>query len=191
MSSELSEIVSSDLDELILVNPDDTPVGKQTKKACHLEHGKLHRAFSIFIFNNEGEVLLQQRSEQKFLWPMHWSNACCSHPRVGEDSEVAARRRLKQELGISIPLTYLYKFEYHAKYKNIGSEHELCWVWVGLADAKDISPNSNEIASWKFLSKKKLDQELSQNPNVYTPWMKMEWHRIYEDHNDTLKSIIG
>ena len=190
MTSELSEIVSSDLDELILVNSDDIQIGKREKKVCHLKQGELHRAFSIFIFNTQGEVLLQQRSEQKFLWPMYWSNACCSHPRVGENSEDAARRRLEQELGISTELTYLYKFEYHAEYNSIGSEHELCWVWVGVAEAKNISPNSNEIANLKFLSKKDLDQELLHNPKIYTPWMKMEWQRIFEDHNDTLKKIM-
>ena len=182
----LSKVVSDDLEELILVNSDDEKMGIRSKRECHLDQGELHRAFSVFIFNSAGEVLLQQRTAQKFLWPLYWSNACCSHPRAGEESEQAAYRRLEQELGITVPLTYLYKFEYHAQYKDVGSEHELCWVWVGFAEAQDISPNINEIANWRFFPKEELDQELLQNPDRYTPWMKMEWERIFKDHQDVL-----
>ena len=121
MTSISNEIVSSDLEDLILVNSDDENLGTRPKRECHLNQGALHRAFSVFIFNSAGEVLLQQRTAQKFLWPLYWSNACCSHPRAGEDSEEAAHRRLKQELGISVSLTYLYKFEYQARYENVGS----------------------------------------------------------------------
>ena len=107
MSSALNEVVSSDLEELILVNSQDEQVGARQKLECHLGQGELHRAFSVFIFNSVGEILLQQRTAEKLLWPLYWSNACCSHPRVGEDPEDAAYRRLDQELGISVPLTYL------------------------------------------------------------------------------------
>ncbi|MEO2181523.1 MAG: isopentenyl-diphosphate delta-isomerase, partial [bacterium] len=72
------------------------------------------------------------------------------------------------------------------RYQNVGSEHELCWVWIGFAEAQDISPNSNEVANWRFFSRKELDKELSQNPDTYTPWMKMEWERIFKDHQDLL-----
>ena len=186
MSPKQNAIVSSDLEELILVNAHDEKVGTRPKLECHLDQGELHRAFSVFIFNSAGEVLLQQRAAQKFLWPLYWSNACCSHPRAGEDSEVAAHRRLNQELGISASLTYLYKFEYHAQYRDIGSEHELCWVWIGFAEEQDVSPNSNEIADWRFFSKEELDKEISENTDNYTPWMKMECERIFSDHQDLL-----
>ena len=188
MTSISNEIVSSDLEDLILVNSDDENLGTRPKRECHLNKGVLHRAFSVFIFNSAGEVLLQQRTAQKFLWPLYWSNACCSHPRAGEDSEEAAHRRLKQELGISASLTYLYKFEYQARYENVGSEHELCWVWVGFAEEKDISPNNNEVANWRFFPKEELDEELSQKPETFTPWMKMEWERIFKDHHDVLNN---
>ena len=188
MTSISNEIVSSDLEDLILVNSDDESLGTRPKRECHIDQGALHRAFSVFIFNSAGEVLLQQRTAQKFLWPLYWSNACCSHPRAGEDSEEAAHRRLKQELGISASLTYLYKFEYQARYQNVGSEHELCWVWVGFAEEKDISPNNNEVANWRFFPKEELDKELSQNPETFTPWMKMEWERIFKDHQDVLNN---
>lgn len=180
------EIVSSDLEDLILVNEHDDNIGSMTKQQCHLGDGELHRAFSVFIFNKQGDVLLQRRSDQKMLWPMYWSNACCSHPRAGEDSEEAAHRRLQQELGISSPLTFLYKFQYQARFQDIGSENELCWVWIGVAEEKDITPNTNEVADWRFFSREELNHELENNPDAYTPWMKMEWQRIFQDHSTQL-----
>ena len=181
-----AEVVSSDLEDLILVDSTDQPVGTLPKWECHQGEGTLHRAFSVFIFNRKGEVLLQRRSEQKMLWPMYWSNACCSHPRDGEEAEEAVVRRLQQELGIDCELTYLYKFEYQARFKDVGSENELCWVWVGFAEAEDIVANANEIAEWRFISPEDLNRELETNPDAYTPWMKMEWERIHSDHADQL-----
>ena len=175
-------IVSSDLDQLILVDSADQQIGSMTKPDCHLGTGTLHRAFSIFIFNQAGDVLLQRRSKQKMLWPGYWSNACCSHPRLGETSVAAAHRRLKQELGISAALSYLYKFEYQAPFEDIGSEHELCWVWIGVTEDENIVANANEIAEWRFVSRAQLDQELDENPDEFTPWMKLEWQRIFDHH---------
>lgn len=180
------QVVSSDDEPLILVNDADEALGTMPKLACHLNNGTLHRAFSVFIFNQAGEVLLQQRSEQKLLWPMYWSNACCSHPRDGEEAEEAAHRRLKQELGFSTPLTFLYKFQYHAPYLDVGAEHELCWVWIGFAEAGEVTVNENEIANWRFVPRAELDQALEQDPESYTPWMKMEWQRIFAEHSDVI-----
>lgn len=184
--SPRNDIVSSDDEALILVNDNDEAIGTLPKLDCHLNQGTLHRAFSVFIFNKAGDVLLQQRSEQKLLWPGYWSNACCSHPREGEETEEAAHRRLKQEMGISSKLTFLYKFQYQAPYKDIGAEHELCWVWVGLAEADSVSSNDNEVADWRFFSKETLEQELKSHPENYTPWMKMEWQEILANHSDAL-----
>lgn len=177
-----ADIVSSDLEELILVNPDDEEVGTMNKLDCHQGNGVLHRAFSIFIFNEQGDTLLQQRSRQKMLWPGYWSNACCSHPRTGESAEEAAQRRLQEELGLSVELSYLYKFEYQANFGDIGSENELCWVWLGITDDQEINPNLNEVAAWRFFGTAELDAELSNNSAAYTPWMKMEWQRIMSDY---------
>ena len=181
MSSTAHDIVSSDSEELILVNSDDEILGNMAKIDCHLGDGILHRAFSVFIFNEAGQVLLQKRSEQKMLWPLYWSNACCSHPRAGESSEGAAHRRLQQELGVDVELTFLYKFQYQQNFLDIGSEHELCWVWIGTAEADEISANPNEIADWQFVDPDELDESLTNNPKDYTPWMKMEWQKIFED----------
>lgn len=184
--SSANSVVSSDKEPLILVNEADESIGRMAKRDCHLDQGVLHRAFSVFIFNSTGEVLLQKRSEQKFLWPLYWSNACCSHPREGEDSEEAVHRRLEQELGIRTQLTFLYKFIYQASFADIGSEHELCWVWAGRAEASDITANNNEIADWQFLTPTELEQGLATRPQEFTPWMKMEWQRICADHSSLI-----
>ena len=180
--NSLAPIVSSDTEQLILVNEQDEEIGSLSKRDCHVDSGILHRAFSIFIFNHAGEVLLQKRSEEKFLWPLYWSNACCSHPRAGEDSEEAAHRRLEQELGIKTDLTYLYKFVYQADFNSVGSEHELCWVWSGTAEAEDVNENTNEVAEWQFFSPEQLLADLAKTPDRFTPWMKMEWDKIRSDH---------
>lgn len=184
--TQFAAVVSSDTENLILVDSNDQPLGTLPKRDCHLDDGTLHRAFSIFIFNRAGDVLLQKRSDQKMLWPGYWSNACCSHPRAGEDAEEAAHRRLQQELGISTELTFLYKFEYQARFGEVGSEHELCWVWVGFAEADMVTANENEVSNWRFFSRVELDNALQQSPEHYTPWMKMEWQRLFEDHASQL-----
>ena len=123
-----SEVVSDDTELLILVDSSDRETGQLDKSACHDGEGQLHRAFSVFIFNDAGELLIQQRAADKRLWPSFWSNSCCSHPRAGEAIDDAAERRCQQELGIAASLTFLYKFEYQAAYEDIGSERELCSV---------------------------------------------------------------
>ncbi len=171
-------IVSSDSELLILVDSEDNETGQLAKLASHLGDGILHRAFSIFIFNDQGDVLLQKRAPEKFLWPMYWSNACCSHPRAGESMAEAVCRRLEQELGISTDLEYLYKFEYKARFGDLGTEHELCSVWIGKAEADAVHINPTEIAEWRFFSREALDAALKESPEQFTPWMKMEWERL-------------
>ena len=184
--SHAHAVVSSDAEPLILVNEADETIGRLAKRDCHLNQGVLHRAFSVFLFNAAGEILLQKRSGQKFLWPGYWSNACCSHPREGEGCEAAAHRRLKQELGIATPLRFLYKFIYQASFADIGSEHELCWVFAGRAEASDIAANSNEIADWKFLAPAALEAALAESPEAYTPWLQLEWPQIRDQHPSAL-----
>ena len=110
--------VSSDAEQLILVDSDDRVLGHDSKAACHDGAGVLHRAFSLFVFNGAGDLLLQQRSVGKRLWPGYWANSCCSHPRRGESMEQATQRRLQQELGMACDLRYLFKFEYHAHFRG-------------------------------------------------------------------------
>ena len=174
------EVVSFESEELILVNENDEEVGHLDKSSCHDGDGVLHRAFSLFIFNARGELLLQQRSGEKRLWPRSWSNSCCSHPRRGESMEQAVHRRLQQELGFDAKLEYLYKFQYSAQYESTGSERELCWVYVGRTDAEPVV-NRTEIEAWRFVSIEALDAELDASPDRFTPWFKMEWQRITKE----------
>ncbi len=181
------QAVSSESELLILVDSNDEEIGTITKAAAHDGKGVLHRAFSIFIFNSRGELLLQQRAGEKRLWPLYWSNTCCSHPRAGEDMPTATVRRLEQELGMKTELKYLFKFEYQANFGPEGSEHELCSVYVGKSDA---TPRSHpmEIAGLKWLSVDEVSRELAADAKDerYTPWFKMEWRRMLAEHRGEL-----
>lgn len=179
------EIVSSASEELILVDDQDREIGSEAKSVCHEGNGILHRAFSIFIFNKENQLLLQQRSDSKPLWPLYWSNTCCSHPRRGETMEFAVSRRLSQELGFDCDLTYLYKFTYQAQFGEIGAEREYCWVYVGYFDGP-VDPNVSEIADWRFIDIKSLNDELETQADSFTPWFKLEWKRIQESYLDDI-----
>ena len=170
-------VVSDRSESLVLVDEHDREIGAETKHACHEGEGLLHRAFSIFIFNTHDELLLQRRSDQKPLWPNYWSNTCCSHPRQGESMEEAVRRRLAEELGIRTPLTYLYKFQYHAKYDSVGSEREYCWVYYGRYEGEP-DVNLNEIADWRYVDVDDLDTEFANSPDHFTPWLKLEWAEL-------------
>ncbi len=171
------ETVSSASEALILVDDQDREIGARSKFECHQGDGVLHRAFSIFIFNSQQELLLQQRSADKPLWPGYWSNTCCSHPRQGETMEQAVNRRLHQELGFEASLSFLYKFKYHAQYGAVGSEHEYCWVYYGWYDGP-VDANVQEIEAWRFVSQADLNAELAEHPQHFTPWFKMEWTHL-------------
>jgi isopentenyl-diphosphate delta-isomerase len=180
-----SAVVSSPTESLILVDEHDREIGAASKHACHAGEGKLHRAFSVFIFNGHGELLLQQRSAQKPLWPLFWSNTCCSHPRVGETMTVAVERRLDEELGLRCEPRFLYKFKYHAPYEDRGSEREFCWVYAGHCDDEPLA-NDNELADWRFVSVAALDAELAATPERFTPWLKLEWVELKSHFLDDL-----
>jgi isopentenyl-diphosphate delta-isomerase len=171
------EVVSSDEEPLILVDESDREIGHLSKGACHDGGGVLHRAFSLFIFNPAGDLLLQQRSNEKRLWPLFWSNSCCSHPRRGETVELATERRLAQELGMTSEAHHLFTFQYHARYLDLGSENEVCWVYLGRS--VDLpQPNSHEIADIRWITPDDLDREFETQPEVFTPWFAMEWPRV-------------
>jgi isopentenyl-diphosphate delta-isomerase len=179
------KIVSSDSEELILVDERDNELGFLSKQQCHDGDGVLHRAFSLFVFNAMGELLLQKRSADKRLWPLFWSNSCCSHPRKGESMEVATRRRLQEELDIHAELEFVYKFSYRAQFGEQGAENELCSVFLGRTD-QTYSANANEIAEARFVSIDALSNELQTNPEEFTPWFKMEWERLSGEFAVTL-----
>lgn len=156
---------------------EDQEVGFCSKVECHRGAGTLHRAFSVFLFNQDGKILLQQRSAQKPLWPLFWSNSCCSHPRRGETVEGAARRRVREELGVNCRLQFLYKFEYQARFGEVGAEHELCWVFAGYTDG-EIRVNADEISAWRYVTPLELTGEIAADGARFTPWLRLEWERI-------------
>jgi isopentenyl-diphosphate Delta-isomerase len=171
--------MSSDL--LILVDERDEPLGKDTRSACHRGEGVLHRAFSIYLFDRQGRLLLQKRSAGKQLWPQHWSNSCCSHPRWGEEIDAAAQRRLVEELGIRAPLRPLFKFQYQARFGDSGSEHELCTVYVGAADGVG-AVDPGEVEAWRYVDADELDRSIAADPGAYTPWLRLAWQRLRDQH---------
>jgi isopentenyl-diphosphate delta-isomerase len=177
--------MESESELLILVDTDDQETGSLGKDECHDGDGVLHRAFSLFLFNEHGELLLQRRSAEKRLWPKYWSNTCCSHPRWGESMETATARRLQQELDTAAALEFIYKFRYQASFSDRGSEHELCWVYLGRLE-QEASANEAEIAELRFIAASDLHQEIDTVPERFTPWFKMEWQRLNEEFADRL-----
>jgi isopentenyl-diphosphate delta-isomerase len=179
----------ADADSLILVDDRDRDVGHLSKARCHEGRGVLHRAFSLLIFNQTGELLIQQRSPSKRLWPRFWSNSCCSHPRSGESMETATRRRLLEELGLVCPLRFLFKFQYQAQFDATGSEHELCSVFIGRC-SDPVQVNTSEILAWRWISPEALDGELaSPGAGKFTPWFMMEWVRIWREHRQEVLAL--
>jgi isopentenyl-diphosphate delta-isomerase len=171
------EAVSSDDEQLILVDIHDREIGSLTKADAHRGGGSLHRAFSLFVFNPAGELLVHQRADGKRLWPGYWTNSCCSHPRRGETMNRAIHRRLWEELGLRADLEFLFKFRYHAQYDSRGAEYELCSVYAGHS-AERPTPNPDEIAAWRYISPQVLQAEISCAPELFTPWFKLEWAQI-------------
>jgi isopentenyl-diphosphate delta-isomerase len=180
-------VVSSEEEPLILVDEHDRAIGHLSKGECHDGDGVLHRAFSLFIFNSEGELLLQQRSAEKRLWPLFWSNSCCSHPRRGETMEVATKRRLAEELGMASRFQHLFTFQYQARYLDLGSENEVCSVYAGCCDEPP-QPNKTEIAAVRWISADELDREFIERPEVFTPWFAQEWPRVRDAFHRVLRS---
>ena len=183
--STKKEIVSSESEALILVDPSDQVVGYLDKSAAHDGAGVLHRAFSLFIFNQQGQLLLQQRAPGKRLWPEFWSNSCCSHPRRGESMDEAVHRRLEQELGMTADLSFAYKFEYSAPFHDLGTEHELCWVYIGQTSVEPVI-NTTEIMDWRWIEPADLTSAIGREPDRYTPWLKLEWERLTADFANRL-----
>lgn len=166
-------------ENVILVDSNDKEIGYAEKYSCHKHPTKLHRAFSVFIFNAKNQMLITKRNSDKKTWPGLWSNACCSHPRKGEKTEDGAKRRAKEELGISVLLSYLFKFEYSASYDKTWGENEVDHVFVGKFDGK-IVPNKGEIEDWKFADVEELKNDIKKNPDKYTPWFKICLDRVIE-----------
>ncbi|MFB5610648.1 MAG: isopentenyl-diphosphate Delta-isomerase [Nitrosopumilaceae archaeon] len=157
---------------VILVDKNDNKIGLEEKVKCHLPNGKLHRAFTALLFDNNGKLVLTRRSSGKMLWPGDWDGTFASHPREAETFVSSAARRMPEELGTHCELDYLMKFEYHVPYKDIGSENEVCGTVVGIVeDLSNFKVVEEEISEVKAISADELKTDLRKNPQIYCPWM--------------------
>lgn len=158
-------------ENVVLVNTADEVLGLMEKQQAH-ENGLLHRAFSVFLFNSKGEMLLQKRAEGKYHSPNQWTNACCSHPRENETYLQAAQRRLQEELGISCDLEEKFHFLYKAEVGESLWEHELDHVFTGIYEGS-FALNEDEVGEIRYIVMEDLDKELSENPEYFTEWFKI------------------
>jgi len=156
--------------KLILVDKEDKVIGRESKETCHLGKGKLHRAFSVFVVNSKGEMLIQKRSRFKKLWPGFWSNTCCSHFTEAVKEKEQAKKRLKEEMGFVCPLKLLFKLRYKAAFKNIGSENEITYVFLGRYDGR-VKPNPKEVVEHRWVGMRDLRFEIEKDK--FTPWFRL------------------
>jgi isopentenyl-diphosphate Delta-isomerase len=158
-------------DEVILVDDQDNPIGTAEKMEAHCA-GKLHRAFSIFVFNSEGQLLMQQRAKQKYHSGGLWSNTCCSHPRPGESIVAAAHRRLKEEMGFDCDLRDVHQFVYRTEFDNGLTEHEYDHVLIGNSDAAP-TVDPAEVGDWKWVDLRSLKSDMAADGDKYTHWLRV------------------
>lgn len=168
--------------KVILVDDFDCAIGSADKMKAH-EEGLLHRAFSAFIVNNRDELLLQKRAGSKYHSPGLWTNTCCSHPAPGEALQLAAEKRLVEEMGISCSLTWLFKFRYKASFENKLTEHEIDHVFLGKYDANPI-PNPDEVEDWRWVNMESLKVDLNQHPHLYTYWLCHIYDSFYDSYQN-------
>ena len=168
-------------EHVILVDADDVEMGTMPKMEAHLE-GKLHRAFSVFIFNSGGELLLQRRALDKYHSGGQWTNTCCSHPREGEDTLLAAQRRLMEEMGMIADLSHEFSFLYKAELSNGLTEHEYDHVFFGITDQVP-DPDPEEVADFRYLQLAVLQEELNVHPEQYTEWLKICFDRVLSSYS--------
>jgi len=164
-------------EKVILVNESDEEIGTMSKMEAH-EKAILHRAFSVFILNNKGEIMLQQRAAHKYHSPLLWTNTCCSHQRSGETNLEAGKRRLQEEMGFTTGLKELFSFIYKAPFDNGLTEHELDHVMIGYYD-KIPTLNSEEVADWKWMLPEDIKIDMANHPERYTVWFKIIFEKFY------------
>ncbi|MBK9284578.1 MAG: isopentenyl-diphosphate Delta-isomerase [Sphingobacteriaceae bacterium] len=168
---------------VILVDENDQIIGEMEKMEAH-QSGSLHRAFSVFIFNSKGYMLLQQRALNKYHSPGLWTNACCSHPRPGEETLDAANRRLMEEMGMKVALElknhFIYKSSEEASgFENGLIEHEFDYVFTGTSD-KDPIINKEEVAAYQWKSIEEIEKDLMAHPHQYTFWFKIAFEKFFK-----------
>lgn len=170
-------------EKVILVDVNDEPIGLMEKIEAH-EHALLHRAFSVFILNENNEIMLQQRAAHKYHSPLLWTNTCCSHQRPGETNLQAGKRRLMEEMGFVAELKELFHFIYKAPFDNGLTEHELDHVMIGYYN-EEPEINRDEVENWKWMKIEDVKEDMNVNPNEYTVWFKIifdEFYHYLESH---------
>jgi isopentenyl-diphosphate delta-isomerase len=160
---------------LTLVDENDNVIGTDTRENCHLGDGKLHRALVIFLFD-DNMLLIQQRSQKKLLWPGYWDCSLATHVYPNETYESASERRLKQELGIKTSVKKVFGFVYHSPFNGF-SEREYCALLTGNYKGK-VYPNKDEISAYGFVNLKKLKEDITRKPEMYTPWFKIAFEKF-------------
>ncbi len=169
-------------EKVILVDEKDNIIGLMPKLEAH-EKSFLHRAFSVFIFNKKGELLLQQRAANKYHSPLLWTNTCCSHQRNGESNIKAGKRRLYEEMGFEVDLKEMFSFIYKVSFDNGLSEHELDHVMVGYYD-KTPKINKEEVENYKWMTMNDVKLDIKNNPNKYTEWFKIIFNKFSKKLKD-------
>lgn len=170
--------------DVILVDGQDRPTGTMEKMEVH-QKALLHRAFSVFIFNDKGEMLLQKRAGKKYHSGSLWTNACCSHPQPGEDTMEAAKKRLREEMGFSTPLKKAFSFVYKAPFANGLTEHEYDHVFVGNFNGP-VKPDPDEVEDYCYQSLDELKQSLQTHPHNFTEWFKIAFPKLEAYLNPTV-----
>ena len=172
-------------DDVILVDSEDCEIGVMGKMEAH-QKGLLHRAFSVFVFNSRGELIVQQRAFSKYHSGGLWTNTCCSHPRAGETVMQAALRRLNEEMGMFCELETKFSFVYNAALDNNLIEHEFDYVLFGRSD---LTPeiNSIEVNDWKYLGMEALKVDIHKHPEKYTEWLKNCFDKVFEHYTTHVK----
>jgi isopentenyl-diphosphate delta-isomerase len=164
------------MQQVVLVDERDREIGVMEKMEAH-QKALLHRAFSVFVYNSKGEMLLQRRAPQKYHSGGLWTNACCSHPGPGDQIEQAAEKRLQEELGFSITLTKAFDFIYKVSFDNGLTEYEFDHVLTGIYDG-DILPDPEEVADYCFLPVEDIQASFNAHPGQYTEWFKIAFHQL-------------
>jgi len=165
-------------EQVILVNEKDEPIGLMGKMEAH-EKAVLHRAFSVFVFNDKNELMLQQRAAEKYHSPLLWANTCCSHQRDGETNLEAGKRRLQEEMGFVCELQEKFSFIYKAPFDNGLTEHELDHVMIGEFN-EEPNINNEEVAAYKWMSLKAIKNDMEEKPEIYTAWFKIIFEEFYK-----------
>tara|TARA_B110000908_G_scaffold72439_1_gene87425 strand:+ start:2185 stop:2733 length:549 start_codon:yes stop_codon:yes gene_type:complete len=165
-------------EQVILVDENDNQIGLMPKMEAH-EKAVLHRAFSVFIFNKKGDLMLQQRAAHKYHSPLLWTNTCCSHQRDGETNIAAGTRRLQEEMGFTTDLKEVFSFVYKAPFDNGLTEHELDHVMVGTFEEKP-EINIEEVENYKWMSLETVKNDIEATPDIYTAWFKIIFKESYQ-----------